>query len=362
MKTPKEYTENIKNHVITADMFSDCLYSVNKRAKNYRDNARAQRSEFGRHAMTEANDHNKEKYYAEKDFLLQFLKPVAVHREFAGYERRRIYDYEKDYSKYIGQFVWENCFYDYEKDGEVWFGDIELKDKPKYRYYLYYVLGNHSFHSPCSKEEADLYNELPKKELEDFETFGADTCNLLSCQFVNKLMLELCGDNYVLSFDGTTDKRPIIDHIPSFVQVPEHTNTQMFHAPAQKIETIKSSWNGSEEPYFDFICRIARKTAGKENTLEYAASLGMQVKSNTLMKAGLEWIRDHGNILKFASEYGIGVEKPSYIKAGMSESVYRKSRSKLRVVGSRQWSHGYKNTVNEYDIAQYLQWRNTGEL
>ena len=32
MRTPKEYTANIKNGIITAPMLTDCLYSVNKRA------------------------------------------------------------------------------------------------------------------------------------------------------------------------------------------------------------------------------------------------------------------------------------------------------------------------------------------
>ena len=33
MKTPLEYTKNLKNHIITPQMLLDCLYSSNKRAK-----------------------------------------------------------------------------------------------------------------------------------------------------------------------------------------------------------------------------------------------------------------------------------------------------------------------------------------
>lgn len=33
MKTPKEYRDNLLNHIITKQMLVDCLYSVNKRAK-----------------------------------------------------------------------------------------------------------------------------------------------------------------------------------------------------------------------------------------------------------------------------------------------------------------------------------------
>lgn len=37
MRTPEEYTKNLKNHVITMQMLEDCLFSVNTRASNWRD-------------------------------------------------------------------------------------------------------------------------------------------------------------------------------------------------------------------------------------------------------------------------------------------------------------------------------------
>ena len=46
MKTPKEYRDNLLNHIITKQMLVDCLYSVNKRAKNYRDKEREQRAYY----------------------------------------------------------------------------------------------------------------------------------------------------------------------------------------------------------------------------------------------------------------------------------------------------------------------------
>lgn len=46
MRTPKEYTENLKNNIITESMLLDCLYSANKRAKNYRDKAREYRAYY----------------------------------------------------------------------------------------------------------------------------------------------------------------------------------------------------------------------------------------------------------------------------------------------------------------------------
>lgn len=49
MRTPKEYADNLKNGVITEAMLLDCLYSVNKRAKNYRDKAREYREYYKTH-------------------------------------------------------------------------------------------------------------------------------------------------------------------------------------------------------------------------------------------------------------------------------------------------------------------------
>lgn len=48
MRTPKEYTDNLKKKIITENMLLDCLYSVNKRAKNYRDKEREYRQYYRR--------------------------------------------------------------------------------------------------------------------------------------------------------------------------------------------------------------------------------------------------------------------------------------------------------------------------
>lgn len=43
MRTPAAYNNNLKNHIITIQMLVDCLYSSNKRAKNWRDKQREYR-------------------------------------------------------------------------------------------------------------------------------------------------------------------------------------------------------------------------------------------------------------------------------------------------------------------------------
>ena len=47
MKTPKTFIENLKKRIITAEMLKNCLFSVNKRAKNCRDQERVYSDGFG---------------------------------------------------------------------------------------------------------------------------------------------------------------------------------------------------------------------------------------------------------------------------------------------------------------------------
>lgn len=83
MKTPKEYRDNLLNHIITKQMLVDCLYSVNKRAKNYRDKERKQRAYSRCHryvdnsAFIEGAREKKLEMYRMKDMLLQILTPIV---------------------------------------------------------------------------------------------------------------------------------------------------------------------------------------------------------------------------------------------------------------------------------------------
>lgn len=84
MRTPAEYTRNLKNNILTIQMLEDCAYSSNKRAKNARDNQayyRNLRIENGFYRDKYGNEdtarqkkeeyyHQKEKYYLS---LIQFV-------------------------------------------------------------------------------------------------------------------------------------------------------------------------------------------------------------------------------------------------------------------------------------------------
>lgn len=211
MRTPKEYSDNLKNGIITEAMLVDCLYSVNKRAKNYRDKAREYRSYYKSHRYAidwygneDRCTAKKEEYYGQKEKLLSVLQPVCIHKEFLGYERVRIYDYEPEYRKNIKKFVWENCYYDYDEGREVWFGDIEDKNRPKYHYYLFYdVNGTKTFHSPIQEQDVEKYN-LEVISIDQLETEGYDISDLISNQFVQKVLALIDSKNYKLVLSENT--------------------------------------------------------------------------------------------------------------------------------------------------------------
>lgn len=209
MRTPKEYQNNLKARVITKQMLLDCLYSSNKRAKNYRDKEREYREYFryNRYAYDKYDNvdkckKKKEEYYKQKELMLSILKPICIHKEEYGYEKERIYDYDKRYNKLRKQdlFVWENCFWSEELCREVWFGDILIEDSPLYHYYLFYDLnGNHTFHTPISIEDLDKYKkELEIVEIDQLDTYGDDIDNLISNQFVCKVIELIKSKEYTL--------------------------------------------------------------------------------------------------------------------------------------------------------------------
>lgn len=82
MVTPKEYEKNIKKGIITEKMLAECIYSVNKRAKNYRDKIREIWRKRAYNPYWYDKYGNEEKYaklemeyYDSKDKMLSLIKP-----------------------------------------------------------------------------------------------------------------------------------------------------------------------------------------------------------------------------------------------------------------------------------------------
>lgn len=205
MRTPKIYNDLIKNKEITNKIIAECIYSVNKRAKNYRDKIEDYK-QAGFYRYKENNIENakeqKEKYYSMKEDLLLNFSPKLIHKQYAGEKRQRVYSYQKNYEKLYNEkrndIVWENSYYDYDRNKEVEFFDYTL-GKKKYLYFLYYEIGEYSFHTPITEERVEKNTQLEIKEIdENFQTHGADIVDLLSTQFVQKVIDLLDSGDYTI--------------------------------------------------------------------------------------------------------------------------------------------------------------------
>lgn len=213
METPTIYKKNLKNCIVTDEMLGAAIFSVNKRAKNARDKEREYRDFYRRnhycsdyYGNEDRARERKEQYYSFKDELLQFAKDkcVCIHR--VGHEhdrRRRIYDYEQEYFEIDdSQVVWSNSYYDRDLCTEVYFVDVVVSTYVEYEYFLFYDFGNYSFHHPINLDDAeDEDAELSKYgkeiiEIDSLETYGENISNLMSMNYVKKVLDVLKGGSY----------------------------------------------------------------------------------------------------------------------------------------------------------------------
>ena len=219
MRLPKEYDKNLKAGIITLPMYIAALYSVNKRAKNYRDKMRELKRGpifmYWEAAFDKASA-EMDKYYALKESLLSFISPDCIHREFKGYQRTRIYSYEAAYKHIKDEdIVWSNSYYDYEKAREVFFVDIENKSAPVYFYYLYYDLGERSFHTPLAESDIEHFPELKIEDIDELLTEGKDINDLVSVTFVNKVLEFLKKGEKIKGLPEGKQKENLNEHLCS---------------------------------------------------------------------------------------------------------------------------------------------------
>lgn len=202
MKTPKEYESNIKNRIITYEMLAKCIYSVNKRAKNYRDresdirNQRRSNRFFTDYYDSEEKYRDmKIKYYEYKDTLLQLVKPKVVHYE-VFYKRIRYYDYEEKFNLLPeSEVVYSGSYFDRDTKEEIEFKDVCEKRR---RYFLLYEIAGYSFHLPLKEGEEENYSSLDCYNIDNFITKGKDVNELISMQFVKKVIKLIESNNYLL--------------------------------------------------------------------------------------------------------------------------------------------------------------------
>ena len=154
MKTSNAFKNNLNNGIITEEMLSFALYAANKRAKNYRDNIRHQKQlKWSSYRWTEKCERihrynidryneMKDKYYNQKETMLSLLTPICIH---------------------------------------------EQKLENKSLYFLFYMCGRRSFHTPIYEEDLKDSN-LKIIEIKNFETHGANIKDLASTKFVENVV------------------------------------------------------------------------------------------------------------------------------------------------------------------------------
>ena len=170
MRTPKNYTQSVNDKKITNEMIAECIYSVNKRAKNYRDKIRKYKDDrYNRYTARniENAEDEMEKYYTMKEELLTVFEPSLIHRQYVGEEKKRVFSTEKDYDKLLKEknndIIWKGGYRD-ENSIEVKFFDYKLNRK-KYLYFLFYEIGEYSFHLPISEQKAKKILNYKLKKL-----------------------------------------------------------------------------------------------------------------------------------------------------------------------------------------------------
>lgn len=206
MRTPKEYTQNLKQKIITKQMLADCLYSVNKRAKNCRD-SEYKYTHYVQDHYGNANKYHRKKleYYGMKRVLLSVLEPSNIQKGEV-LQRKRIYDYEEGYEDILksGNYVNNSGFYDPDRREHV---EFVVQMIPQTVCYLTYTVSNRTFRVPLAEAEITRYPDL---EIVDagriIPVYGDITADMLSVQFVAKIVQLIKGGKYELIFQNKTDQ------------------------------------------------------------------------------------------------------------------------------------------------------------
>lgn len=156
--TTKEINNFLKNGIVTSHILGYCAYSVNKRAKNWRDKEcqyrkirKQNRFWYDKYDNEGKAKEKKQYYYEIKEKICKMFEPTKIHS--------------------LKQHRW-NYYIDEENIVTV--------------YFLCYEIGGFFFHQPID----DIKNiNLAVEELnEDFETYGDDINHLMSMQMVNKIL------------------------------------------------------------------------------------------------------------------------------------------------------------------------------
>ena len=200
MNPPKEYLKSLKHHTITEQMLSDCIFCVNNRALNSRDNERKYIN-YVPYLYGNANKYHKKMlgYYRMKRTLLSVLKPSHIQKGEV-LQRRRIYDYEDNYEEILksGNYVNNSGFYDPDRKEHV---EFVVQMIPQSVYYLVYTVGTRTFRVPLQESEIKQHPDLEVIDVGRITpVYGDITADMLSVHFAEKVVQLIKSGTYTLDF------------------------------------------------------------------------------------------------------------------------------------------------------------------
>ena len=207
MKPPKEYLKNLKHHTITEQMLSDCIFSINNRALNSRDNE-YKYTHYIPDTYGNVNKYRKKKleYYGMKKTLLSVLEPNYIQKGEV-LQRRRTYDYEDGYEDILksGNYVNNSGFYDPDRKEHV---EFVVQMIPETVYYLVYTVGTRTFRVPLEESEIKQHPDLEVIDVGRITPVYYDiTADMISVQFVEKIVQLIKSRNYTLIFENNTEQK-----------------------------------------------------------------------------------------------------------------------------------------------------------
>lgn len=157
--------------------------------------------------LENANKYHKKKleYYQMKKVLLSILEPAHIQKGEV-LQRKRTYDYEEGYEDILksGNYVNNSGFYDPDRKEHV---EFVVQMIPETVYYLTYTLSNRTFRVPLEESEIKQYPDLEVVDVGRITpVYGDITADMLSVQFVEKILLLIKNRNYTLIFENNTEQ------------------------------------------------------------------------------------------------------------------------------------------------------------
>ncbi len=149
-----------------------------------------------------ANKYRKKKqeYYSMKRVLLSVLEPAHIQKGEV-LQRKRTYDYEEGYGEILksGNYINNSGFYDPDRREHV---EFVVQMIPDTVYYLTYTVSNRTFRVPLAEAEIEKYPDLEIVDVGRITpVYGDITADMLSVQFVEKVLKLVKSGNYTLQLE-----------------------------------------------------------------------------------------------------------------------------------------------------------------